>query len=297
MARYYKHSGKAPLASLLLGLGVGALTASLVGGIYSYIILYLPIAGFITFLLSAGYGAICGFVTAFMLKRGKVRNGTLSMGVVLLGQLIGFYVAWAVWVYALVTKDEPTAEISLMMVMNPLLLAKAVAAINETGAWTMSGTTPSGIFLWILWALEAVLVFGGAWVVSLGVFSGEVYCERCHRWCDNEPGVLLLPPADHAELKRAFEERRFDSLALGMATQEQFITVDVRSCGGCSEMQTLTLTQLTTTINKEGKPETTRTEILAGLLMEPAEVAALREMGKALAATEKGSPDGNIAAT
>ncbi len=297
MARYYKHSGKAPLASLLLGLGVGALTASLVGGIYSYIILYLPIAGFITFLLSAGYGAICGFVTAFMLKRGKVRNGTLSMGVVLLGQLIGFYVAWAVWVYALVTKDEPTAEISLMMVMNPLLLAKAVAAINETGAWTMSGTTPSGIFLWILWALEAVLVFGGAWVVSLGVFSGEVYCERCHRWCDNEPGVLLLPPADHGELKRAFEERRFDSLALGMATQEQFITVDVRSCGGCSEMQTLTLTQLTTTINKEGKPETTRTEILAGLLMEPAEVAALREMGKALAAPEKGSPDGNIAAT
>ena len=82
-----------------------------------------------------------------------------------------------------------------------------------------------------------------------------------------------------------------------MATQEQFITVDVRSCGGCSEMQTLTLTQLTTTINKEGKPETTRTEILAGLLMEPAEVAALREMGKALAAPEKGSPDGNIAAT
>lgn len=297
MGRYYKHSGQAPLASLLLGLVVGTLTASLVGGIYSYVILYLPIAGFITFILSGGYGAVCGFITAFMLQRGKVRNDALSMGVVMLGQLIGFYVAWAVWVYAFVMKSEPEAGLTLPMLLNPLLLGKLVAAINETGAWSMSGSTPSGILLWILWALEAVLVFGGAWVVASSIFSGEVYCERCHRWCDNEPGVLLLPPADHGELKRAFEERRFDALALGVATQEQFITVDVRSCGGCNELQTLTLVQLTTTINKEGKPETARTEILTGLLMEPAEVAALREMGKAMAATEKGSPDGNIAAT
>lgn len=281
MARYYKHSGKAPLVSLLLGLVVGTLTASLVGGIYSYVILYLPIAGFITFILSAGYGALCGFVTAYVMKRGRVRNYGLSLGVVLLGQLLGFYVAWAVWVYALISKAEPEAGFSLLAVMNPLLLWKAITVINASGAWTMSGSTPTGLVLWGLWAFEAVLVFGGAWVVAASVFSGEVFCERCDRWCDHEPCVLVLPPADHSEVKRAFEERRFESLTLGTATSDQFIAVSVRSCGACGELQTLTLTQLTTTINKEGKEETARTEILAGLLMEAAEVAALREMGKA----------------
>src|SRR5579862_4665134 len=90
---FYSHSGKFGVHGPLLALIAGVFVAYPLGIAYSYLIKWIPFI-YLNCLITAGYGFAFGFLTFFLLKFGKVRNGTLALLTALVVGLAALYGAW-----------------------------------------------------------------------------------------------------------------------------------------------------------------------------------------------------------
>ena len=96
---YYRHTGGFNASSVVLVPLLGGVAAAVLGAIYSYATRYIPFI-YINFLLTIGLGCGIGFVTAFGLRQGKVRNYGFGPVVGLIIGVIGSYFTWVFWVPA-----------------------------------------------------------------------------------------------------------------------------------------------------------------------------------------------------
>src|SRR5262245_49748478 len=95
--RYYRHSGRTPLGSLVVA-GVAGLVAGIAGGIvYAYTIEYIPFVK-LRALAAMLFGGAVGLIGARVAKRGKVRSPALGLAVVGATTLVALYVCWVVWI-------------------------------------------------------------------------------------------------------------------------------------------------------------------------------------------------------
>src|SRR5688572_3905604 len=174
-ATYYRHSGRFSPPGALIGLAGGLLAGVALAFAYAYSLAYIPIVGIVTFILSAGFGALVGFVTGRLLRVGHVRNNAVTTIVTLTVALVAFYMSWVAWIHAIAGRadaDIPLAEIA----SQPALVWELVQEINKVGAWSLKGFTPTGTFLWILWAIEACLIVVPVFLVTSAMLGGRPYC-------------------------------------------------------------------------------------------------------------------------
>lgn len=157
-----EHSGPSGLLGLVLGTVFGLAAGIALAFAYSYATALVPIVGYITFALSVAFGLGIASAVAYGFRLGNARSATLSATVGLVVGTIAFYVSWAVWVYAMIRRGD-LVDISLTsLVTNPAGLFDIIQGINQGGRWTMGSFTPRGVLLWIMWAIEALLIIGPA---------------------------------------------------------------------------------------------------------------------------------------
>lgn len=273
MSLYYRHSGRFSPLSVLLAFGAGALAAVLLGFVYAYVVLYMPLAGFITFVLSALFGGAVGWVVGKAARWGRIRNIRVVQLTALAALSVGFYVSWGVWVYALLVRSEAEG-VTLAACLNPVVLGKLVKAINESGAWTISGIEPTGIFLALLWLMEAAIIFG---VAFFAVELSDPYCEKCQQWCRTGP-IARIEPMQVEELRGVLEGRQLERLRLSQADErEERMELDLSTCLKCNQMHTLSARHLTVKVS-DGKREMETTRVLDFLLLTSEEALALQNL-------------------
>src|SRR5258708_4016650 len=155
---YYTHSGKFTLRGVLFGLLAGCVAAAILAVAYGYLVQYNPFV-YLNALACFFFAAILGAVTGKYLRSGNVRNNTLAIVVGLIVAAVGLYVSWGVWVFALAHRGDEPANIGLIeLLTHPAALLTLIVKINEAGPWTMFHTNVSGMFLWIIWLIEAVTI-------------------------------------------------------------------------------------------------------------------------------------------
>lgn len=209
---YYKPSGKtAPVSILYLILGI-AVGASIIGFIYSYAILYIPIIYLnILCLFGAAFGI--GFVANFVVGLGKVRNKLVATIFGLIIGLAGLYISWLVWIYDH-GNASAFAEISYMdLLSNPGGMWDFIWAINEEGTWGIgrSGGAVSGMFLSVIWLIEAIAFVGVAAFFGYSK-ACEPYLENDDDWAETtkiEPFKLI---EDVSGLKHELETQNYEQL-------------------------------------------------------------------------------------
>ena len=179
---YYKHSGHFSVPSAVIVLVASVAAGFLLACAYSYLILYIPIAGYITFLFSAGFGGILGVVIGAALTWQKVRNVWVAVGVTAAAALSAFYACWAVWIYAFLRRAEVDVNL-LPIFLQPDVLWGVIQKVNSVGAWTLRSWEPTGTTLWIIWSIEALIIFGVTFLVALSAFLETPFCESCNSWC------------------------------------------------------------------------------------------------------------------
>lgn len=59
------------------------------------------------------------------------------------------------------------------------------------GWYTIRSVTPSGIVLWILWGIEAVIVLGAGYVLAPAGIRGAGFCEDCDSWMTVQQHVVI----------------------------------------------------------------------------------------------------------
>jgi hypothetical protein len=253
--------------------------AVLAAYLYAYLIVYIPIAGYITFILSAGFGFLLGFAAYFVLRGGKVRSATKAFIYGSLLTVFGFYVHWAVWCAAILARGDVDVS-ALGLVLNPAALMEVITTVNGVGAWSMHGVTPSGAMLWVLWVIEAGLIFVPALIMAVSTAS-QPFCERCEVWCQDHDNLAQLDAKDPDSAKTLAEQKDFTRLAaLGAAAPDAQarLRVDLTTCPSCTNMTTLSIHTIVRKVDEKGKESEDKTTLLEHLLLSAHEREAARSM-------------------
>jgi hypothetical protein len=276
----YKHSGRAPLPGVLIGLVGGALAGVILAFAYAYAIAYIPVVGYITFVLAAGFGAGAGAITGWLLKRGKVRSTGIALLVVGLTSVVAFWASWVAWTYAVLSRGG--AEVGLGdLATRPSLLWQAVQVINEVGAWSFRGSTPKGTILWVFWGVEALLILVPALLAGAAVASSGVFCERCQAWCPSAETTRLGAGIPGDQVRAHLAQGDLSILAaLGPHGGGPYTKVELTVCPRCSQTATLAVDQVVPTTNSKGETSEETVVLAPAFLLSPAEIAAVRALGQ-----------------
>lgn len=253
-AEFYKHTGAVPLPGLVMTLLVGSGVAALLGVIYSFGICKIPYI-YVCFLLTGGFGVGLGFAVGWMAKLGHLRNSFVTGLLGLICGAVGLYVAWAFDPYARYSDVIPPGEI----LFAPADLFAYMGAFYEEGAWGFTNNSNvSGIFLGILWALEAVVICGCSAFFAASVITGRVYCETCRKWITTRSDAYRLAAegVGDAMQKGLLEDvRHLPALPRAKSDDQAYVQLDLTSCPGCEYSHYLSAKAVTHVPNKEGKLE------------------------------------------
>lgn len=283
MNPYYKPSNKMPLAGSLALLAGGIVAALVLALVYIYAVWYIPFV-YINFFLCLGFGLVLGAVLAVLARVGKLRNPGAVGALALLVGLVAVYLEWGVYLTLLFNSEttgtgaaadtSTSFNFSLFtdILTHPSAMWLAMRKVNETGTWSLKGSTPSGVFLGVIWVIEALLILGGAYLMAKAQAT-EPFSETSNEWATEE--TLAHPIAfaqDAATTRTALETGQFHHLTphISAVAEDPFARLKLHSAPNDHTCRYLTLENVTTTIDKKGKASQSTTTVIQHLAISPA---------------------------
>lgn len=254
---FYEHSGRLGLsAPVILLVGLPFIVA--LSALYSYIVVYCPVVGYVNVLFLFGYVLIGGAVLGKLGTVSKCRSPGLLTLLGLVAGLVGLYFAWVFFIKALLGEEVSVIAVALQ----PTGVWRTAQAINADGWWG-----PSGIAQWALVSIEALIIVGGLALITSASISREVFCEDCGTWC--KPfDTIHLKPTEEMLSGKAEELDHLKLLALEPteATEYPRFDAEVLQCSGCQMTQAIRL-KIVTQITDDGELKE-QVEDLPGILMQ-----------------------------
>ena len=289
MSPYYKPSNKMPLAGVLALLAGGVIAALVLALVYIYAVWYIPFV-YINFFLCLGFGLVLGGILALLARLGKLRSPGAVGALALLVGLVAVYLEWGVFMTLLFNSEstgtgadaDTSTSFSLSLfadiITHPGAMWLAIQKINETGTWSLKGSTPSGVFLAVIWVIEAVIILGGAWLLAKAQAT-EPFSEASNEWADEETLAHPLTFAqDVATTRTALESGQLHHLTphTSAETDAPFARLKLHSAPNDHNCRYLTLENVTTTVDKKGKASQSTTTVVQHLAISPADFQELQ---------------------
>src|SRR4051812_13531862 len=161
---------------------IAAVAGVMTAWLYQFLARWIPFI-YINIILCGGFGALVGGFGALAIKQGHCRNPILAT--VLALPLIGASLAATYyWDYrSVVSKVADETKRSVDEIKQELPMRDYVALKQRVG-WKVKSSKMDGVFVLIVWGVEALLISGiGLWL-TVGA-AREPYCERCNGWCQS----------------------------------------------------------------------------------------------------------------
>ena len=275
----YRHSGKlgqswwtAPLAGLI---------AAVVGGfIYAYVDVYVPL-GVVMLLVVFGFIVAMAAAVGTAGYVGKCRNPLFLRAVGFATGLLGWYISWVVFEYALLNRIDQRAQLGLWeLFASPSLQWNIAKSIAAKGWFAAFGVHPKGIALWTLWGIEALLLIGGTTFLSSTALEDEVFCERCNEWTADSQ-IELTDPGEPERVLNVHEDNLEPILELVPAAPDApaFVRIKLWECISCDETSAFSIERGVRVPDKEsGKMEETTTSLVPPTLIAPSMLDVLRSL-------------------
>jgi len=277
-AKFYRHSGKAPVIGLLLIGIAGFVAIPILGLVYGYLLRYIPFI-YINCLIVVGYAYAISFVITRVAKYGKVRNMILIGLAGLFFGLLADYIGWVSWIAALF--GDPSYLIGFFF---PFQVFGVITEIAKEGAWSLSGTTPTGAVLYFIWFIEACIVIGGSTYLSISALSEIPFCEDSDTWADKKTFLGAFMPVANAQQFRAAVAQGsfapFNELKPAQPGSRKFTLLETYECEQCKSFFVLNVKNVDVTVNRRGKAETKTKPIVSNLVVTPTTLASLRKLAE-----------------
>lgn len=279
-SRYYRHSGKVPPIAIVGGIAASLATALIVGSILAIAELVLhrfPMPKLRLILLVVGMlatGFALGRLPVFVLMSLKARSNSAATILGLASGLLGLYVAWIVWLQqhaSIQGHDLPLGQI-----ISPVALWTHIATLRN--AWHVFGDDSGDLIpLSIFWTIEFLLIVIIATFTAHTAMAAKVFCEHCGTWGVTRELMQMRTP-DLTTMKSELAVGNFGML-LGAQPKAPLDTtwcmVSLRGCSSCDNLQMLTVSHTSTSVDKDGKTKTNTDSIVENILLLPDQSAAL----------------------
>ncbi len=242
----YRHSGKFGAHGPALVLGAAAVLGLPAGFFYAYLVRWMPFV-YVNFLATAGYGAVFGLTSFWLLKTARVRNTRVAAASAGVAGLIGLYLAWSAHIHA--TFDGAP------WLCRPIEVLGGMLSLFETGSWSLKGNVMTGVPLAIVWSVEGLIVAGVSALVA-GINIAETpYCETTQCWLDEEKKIDTLAPFTEGTQRDAL--RAGDLWPLTQAKPKdvdatQWTRLTVKHSPKCQTFCTVRVSQVTRRQTKDG---------------------------------------------
>jgi hypothetical protein len=251
---YYKPSGKFSRISFLYLLLGSVIAAPILAFIYSYATRYIPFI-YINFLILAGFVFGLGFAVNFAIALGKVRNKLVGMAFGLVIGLAGLYTCWVIWICTHIPIDY------MELIKNPEGMKSVIGLINDQGTWGFSsGANISGIFLTVIWVIEALAIIGVPTFMAYGK-TGDPFIENDNNWAEE----TVIGPFEYFPngqiLVRQLEAKNYEELlamktpVTGVGSSHCMLTLLHGANRSQSKEFYLTVTNMKESRDKEGELE------------------------------------------
>lgn len=265
-ATHYQHSGAAPPGGVLLTLVGGLIVGVVLGSIYGFLIYWSPfvyINAFITF----GFGLGLAMTVGSIAKFGKLRNATVITVLALMVAVVAYCVHWSVWVDRLMEGAGLTPAETWSM----------IPTINALGPWAIFGWTPTGVALWGIWGIEALVIVGLGTISAHGV-TDIPFCEKTGQWTTEETLAGRFAPTTEMSTVSS-PGSMLQSLRSLEGAADFYTEVTVATAEG-SELRCVSLDNVAVETDKDGKEEAKKTNIVKNMLFDRESFEKLLQMGQ-----------------
>ena len=222
MLQSYRPSGQcgSPFYLSVLGIVVGAAAA---GWIYQKVINLVPFI-YVNFLLTLGlgYGIVWAMGKVLSFGRCRSRTAALVAGILVSLAALGasHYSAFSSWQKDVLDAIE-TEQYQVLRQEGvpeeewPAVIEAVRADFFEADTfgvyvddrvefgWTIgslsSGLPISGLFVWVIWLIEAGMLLAAGWIGSQSV-RGAAYCEQCDQWAETVHDQILAANPRRADI-------------------------------------------------------------------------------------------------
>lgn len=182
-ALFYEPSGRIHPIGLAAAYLAGLLVTSLLGYLYTLIVLFVPLI-YLNFLVTVGFGIALGILVRLLTK--LTQNRSLQHQL-LLAILLGLFANYCQWVgfvlYAILGIIPGISDyyLNLGMITDPSTFFGVIGEINRVGMWEVFGITANGGILTMIWLLEFAII---AAFPVIGAYKAKSipYAEDLQTW-------------------------------------------------------------------------------------------------------------------
>jgi len=265
--KFYSHSGRIS-PTLLIGIPILIVISVLLAFVYSYLVIYIPIFGYLNFLITPLFALSIGFASGITLYLCKSRNSLFSVFFGFLTGIIALYATWVSFEYIFINKSH---DISFMkLAADPIGVWEIACKIAKTGWYSVKNAPVKGTMLWIYWGLEALLIVSGSVFMSYVFVSTSVFCELCGNWTKDHDKQLDFKYFSGDGLKERLIGHDFsflNDITEAKDTDSEFYRITCTECSNCKKFFTLSLFRITKGLDKNGREREKKTFIFQNLLI------------------------------
>lgn len=145
----------------LISLIITLVAAGILGAAYAYLNSLIPFI-YVNVILMFLFGGAVGFVAQASAAMTKLESGFGIGLVAVIASVIGVYFAWVAHLHAVYESN--------VWLLGTII--RRASQIAETGPWTVSDFTPTGIIAWGLWGLEALMIVGSSLYAVVNLRKG-----------------------------------------------------------------------------------------------------------------------------
>ncbi|NOX99819.1 MAG: hypothetical protein GXP30_08835 [Verrucomicrobia bacterium] len=220
-----------------------------------------------------GLGYLIGAITGYAGKIGLVRNKAIMLVSGAVIGLITLYVAWVVWIFILSGHEA--------LILSPVSLIFVMIEVSKEGVWSIGNDTPTGWFLYAVWATEACMIVGFSATASKSFMGDTPFCKRWARWAEEELEFWPLSLPEHPEIIQEKIERGGIDAIQALTPEEDGISnyskLILRACEGCEDSRFLTFKIVDHEVNKKGEEKMIENVIAENLVIDAGKHTALKE--------------------
>jgi len=191
---YYKPSGKTPIKGILISVVMAFVVTVVLSIIYIALHWFIPFI-YLNLFIAAGLGFGVGGGVFIAIGLGKIRNTKYECVLAILCGLLAWYCQWALFV-SLVSEAEGSMGGGMWVrssfnltgfwyiLTHPEILFQAMLSLNDVGTFMLKHNTVSGTLLWLVWAIEALIIIGAPVLFSLSGRSTSPFSELNDQWME-----------------------------------------------------------------------------------------------------------------